>query len=54
MISVIILLAERIARILDRLAQRRRLLALDDRMLSDIGRSRADAEAEWSKPWWRD
>ncbi len=37
----------------DRAAQRRRLLALDDRMLSDIGVSRADAWNEGTKPFWR-
>ena len=33
--------------------QRRELLALDDRMLKDIGLSRADAFREGSKPFWR-
>jgi uncharacterized protein YjiS (DUF1127 family) len=33
--------------------QRRQLLALGDRGLKDIGRSRADAEAEARKPCWR-
>ncbi len=53
-------LAGSIRRLLDalgewhaRAAQRRRLLALDDRMLSDIGISRADAWKEGSKPFWR-
>lgn len=32
--------------------QRRALLALDDRLLSDIGLSRADAEREGRKPFW--
>jgi uncharacterized protein YjiS (DUF1127 family) len=33
--------------------QRRQLLALGDRGLKDIGRSRADADAEARKPCWR-
>jgi uncharacterized protein YjiS (DUF1127 family) len=33
--------------------QRRALLALDDRMLKDIGITRADAEREASRPFWR-
>jgi uncharacterized protein YjiS (DUF1127 family) len=33
--------------------QRRHLLALSDDMLKDIGVSRADAEHEGSKPFWR-
>lgn len=37
-----------------RLADRAALRALDDRMLRDIGLSRADIEAEISKPFWRD
>ena len=32
--------------------ERRRLIALDDRMLADIGARRADAHAEWSRPFW--
>jgi uncharacterized protein YjiS (DUF1127 family) len=32
--------------------QRRRLLALDDRMLKDIGISRADAVREAARPFW--
>jgi uncharacterized protein YjiS (DUF1127 family) len=34
--------------------QRRALLALDDRMLKDVGVTRADAEHEASRPFWRD
>jgi len=37
----------------ERAQGRRRLAALDDRMLADIGISRADAEREASKPFWR-
>ncbi len=36
-----------------RLAERERLLALDDHMLKDLGLSRADAEGEGRKPFWR-
>lgn len=38
---------------LDRARERRALGALDDRLLADIGRSRADVEAETGKPFWR-
>ena len=38
---------------LDRSRQRHRLLSLDDRMLSDIGISRADAEWEYRKWFWQ-
>ena len=37
----------------ERAADRYRLAALDDRMLSDMGLSRADAEPEIRKPFWR-
>ncbi|MFO1056475.1 MAG: DUF1127 domain-containing protein [Dongiaceae bacterium] len=37
----------------ERARQRRELLALGDRALADIGRSRADAAAEGAKPRWR-
>jgi uncharacterized protein YjiS (DUF1127 family) len=37
----------------ERSRQRRALMALDDRLLKDIGISRADAERETSKPFWR-
>jgi uncharacterized protein YjiS (DUF1127 family) len=33
-------------------AERRRLVALDDRALSDIGASRSDAHGEWTRPFW--
>jgi uncharacterized protein YjiS (DUF1127 family) len=32
---------------------RRDLVALDDRMLRDIGATRAEAQHELSKPFWR-
>lgn len=37
----------------DRMRQRRHLAELDDRLLRDIGVSRADIEAEISRPFWR-
>lgn len=36
-----------------RALQRRRLSTMDDRMLADIGVSRAEATAEARKPFWR-
>ena len=41
------------AHCIDRVRQRRALARLDDRMLSDIGISRCDAEREIEKPFWR-
>ena len=38
---------------LDRMHQRRHLAQLSDHMLKDIGLTRADVEAETSKPFWR-
>ena len=35
-----------------RLRQRRRLAELDDRMLRDIGVSRAQAVEQAQRPWW--
>jgi uncharacterized protein YjiS (DUF1127 family) len=37
----------------ERRRQRRALGELDDRLLSDIGVSRADAACEFAKPFWR-
>jgi uncharacterized protein YjiS (DUF1127 family) len=37
----------------DRMRQRRHLAELDDRLLRDIGVSRADVEGEISRPFWR-
>ena len=38
---------------LERRRQRRALLALDDKLLKDIGLSQADAWHEGHKPFWR-
>ena len=37
-----------------RVNQRRRLIDLPDHLLKDIGITRADAEREAGKPFWRD
>ncbi len=37
----------------ERARQRRHLMALDDRLLRDIGISRAEALREFDKPFWR-
>jgi uncharacterized protein YjiS (DUF1127 family) len=42
-----------VERLAERRRQRRALLALDDRMLRDIGLSTADAWQEGSKSFWR-
>jgi uncharacterized protein YjiS (DUF1127 family) len=36
----------------ERVRERRRLAALDDRLLRDVGLSRADTEQEIHKPFW--
>lgn len=38
----------------ERLRTRRQLAGLDDRMLSDIGRTRAEALQEAEKPFWKE
>ena len=37
----------------EREGQRRQLMQMDDRLLKDIGVSRARARAEFDKPFWR-
>lgn len=37
----------------ERRRQRAALMSLDDRLLKDIGLTRADAEREYDKPLWR-
>jgi uncharacterized protein YjiS (DUF1127 family) len=37
----------------DRSRQRRALAALDDRLLRDVGLSRADVEREYNRPFWQ-
>lgn len=49
----LIRLIDRIGAWHDRAVERRRLLALDDRMLVDIGIDRATAVDEGQKPFWR-
>lgn len=37
----------------ERARQRHELAQLDDRMLRDIGITRAEVAREWAKPFWR-
>ena len=37
----------------ERSMQRQRLMELDERLLADMGVSRADAAGEYGKPFWR-
>lgn len=46
-------IADRVAQWHERSRQRRVLMQLDDRLLSDIGISRSEAETEARKPFWR-
>ena len=50
--SVLALLLKHIALWLEVRRQRRQLASLSDAMLHDIGISRADAEGEYSRPFW--
>ena len=45
--------AATIATWIERSRMRRRLLALDDRMLRDVGISRAEVHGEAAKPFWQ-
>ncbi len=47
-------IADRLLTWQERASQRAHLASLDDRMLKDIGLSRADVLAESSRPFWRD
>jgi len=44
---------DRLAAWVERGRERRMLAGLDDRMLADIGISRAEAASEWAKPGWQ-
>lgn len=37
----------------ERAHERRRLIDMEDRLLADIGLGRAEAQAEFDKPFWR-
>ena len=52
--NIITHLILKLLRWLELVEQRRRLLQLGDRMLKDIGVSRADAERESQRPFWDD
>ena len=52
--NIITHLILKLLRWLELIEQRRRLLQLDDRMLKDIGVSRADAERESQRSFWDD
>jgi len=47
-------LPDMILRWQDRMAQRRQLAGMSERLLKDIGVSHADAAHEVAKPFWRD
>ncbi len=46
--------AEKLSCWCERASQRRALMSLDSRGLKDIGISRADAWAEYNKPFWKE
>lgn len=48
------MIMEKINLWIKRYRSRQQLARLDDRMLSDIGLSRADVYAETDKPFWKD
>ena len=45
---------DRLLNCIERVQQRRALARLNDRLLADIGLSRADAEHEAAKPAWKE
>lgn len=51
--GVFVRLADLVLNWAERVRQRRHLAELDDRLLRDIGVSRAEVEAEISRPFWR-
>jgi uncharacterized protein YjiS (DUF1127 family) len=51
--SVLAAIADAYANWHERSTQRRILARLDDRMLRDVGLSRADVEREVAKPFWQ-
>lgn len=51
--SVVSGTVETLARWRERAAQRRQLMELDERLLSDIGLTRANAVNEAEKPFWQ-
>ncbi len=51
--SVLLAVSDSLSRWRERSRQRRMLGRLDDRMLRDVGLSRADVEQEVSKPFWQ-
>lgn len=51
--SVMARVADKLATWQNRAAERRQLLEMDDRLLQDMGISRADAFKEASKPFWQ-
>ncbi len=52
-VSLLVRAIDSLAEWRSRARERRQLSALSDAMLKDIGVSRADASAEFEKPFWR-
>jgi len=51
--SALVRLADTVSQWLERARGRRQLRSLDDRLLHDLGVTRADVEREAAKPFWR-
>lgn len=51
--ALVVVIADLVMTWHERHCQRRHLSGLDDRLLKDIGLSRADIESEVRKPFWR-